>query len=100
MGWPQPDPSVQDPETLQVSKDQLYIYRLVRLGVAAALEGKGLAFADEVSRVIWSGEGQNWHEGDHLEKAVARGDDDPGTAALLSSLGWPVNSRNLVADIR
>jgi 2-hydroxychromene-2-carboxylate isomerase len=72
MGWPQPDPIVQDPETLQVSKDQPYIYRLVRLGIAAALEGKGLAFADEVSRVIWSGEVQNWHEGDHLEKAVGR----------------------------
>ena len=72
LGWPQPDPIVQDPETLQVSKDQPYIYRLVRLGIAAALEGKGLAFADEVSRVIWSGEVQNWHEGDHLEKAVGR----------------------------
>ncbi len=72
LGWPQPDPIVQDPETLQVGEDQPYIYRLVRLGVAAALEGKGLAFADEVSRIIWSGEVQNWHEGDHLEKAVAR----------------------------
>ncbi|MGW8322493.1 MAG: DsbA family protein [Thermodesulfobacteriota bacterium] len=71
LGWPQPDPIVQDPETLQISKDQPYIYRLVRLGVAAALEGKGLAFADEVSRVIWTGEVKNWHEGDHLAKAVA-----------------------------
>lgn len=72
MGWPQPDPIVQDPETLQVSKEQPYIYRLVRLGIAATLEGKGLAFADEVSRVIWNGEVKNWHEGDHLAKAVAR----------------------------
>jgi len=72
MGWPQPDPIVQDPETLQVSKDQPYIYRLVRLGIAAALEGKGLTFADEVSRVIWSGEVKDWHEGDHLARAVAR----------------------------
>jgi len=72
MGWPQPDPIVQDPETLQVSKEQPYIYRLVRLGIAAALEGKGLAFADEVSRVIWTGEVKNWHEGDHLAKAVSR----------------------------
>ena len=72
LGWPQPDPIVQDPETMAVSKDQPYIYRLVRLGIAAALEGKGLALADEVSRVIWSGEVQNWHEGDHLAKAVAR----------------------------
>jgi len=72
MGWPQPDPIVQDPETLQVSKEQPYIYRLVRLGIAATLEGRGLAFADQVSRVIWNGEVKNWHEGDHLAKAVAR----------------------------
>jgi len=72
LAWPQPDPIVMDLATLEVSKDQPYIYRLVRLGIAAALEGKGLAFADEVSRVIWSGEVKSWHEGDHLEKAAAR----------------------------
>jgi 2-hydroxychromene-2-carboxylate isomerase len=72
LGWPQPDPIVQDPETLEVSEDQPYIYRLVRLGIAAALAGRGLAFAGEVSQLIWSGRIQNWHEGDHLEKAVAR----------------------------
>ncbi len=72
LDWPQPDPIVMDLETLEVGEEQPYIYRLVRLGIAAALEGKGLAFADEVSRVIWTGEVKNWHEGDHLEKAVAR----------------------------
>jgi 2-hydroxychromene-2-carboxylate isomerase len=72
LGWPQPDPIVMDFETMEVSKEQPYIYRLVRLGIAASLEGKGLAFADEVSRVIWTGEVKNWHEGDHLAKAVAR----------------------------
>ena len=72
LDWPQPDPIVMDIETLEISKDQPYIYRLVRLGIAASLEGKGLAFADEVSRVIWSGDIKGWHEGDHLEKAAAR----------------------------
>lgn len=72
LAWPRPDPIVMDLETLEVSKDQPYIYRLVRLGVAAALEGKGLAFADEVSRIIWTGEVKNWHEGDHLREAAAR----------------------------
>jgi len=72
LGWPQPDPIVMDFETMEVSKEQPYIYRLVRLGIAATLEGKGLAFADEVSRVIWTGEIKDWHEGDHLAKAVAR----------------------------
>jgi 2-hydroxychromene-2-carboxylate isomerase len=72
LAWPQPDPIVMNIETLEVSEDQPYIYRLVRLGIAAALEGKGLAFAEEVSRIIWSGEVQNWHEGDHMEKVAAR----------------------------
>ena len=72
LGWPQPDPIVMDFETMEVSKEQPYIYRLVRLGIAATLEGKGLAFADEVSRVIWTGEIKDWHVGDHLAKAVAR----------------------------
>ncbi len=72
LGWPQPDPIVMDFETMEVSKEQPYIYRLVRLGIAATLEGKGLAFADEVSRVIWTGEIKDWHEGDHLAKAGGR----------------------------
>lgn len=36
LDWPQPDPIVMDPETLEVSKAQPYIYRLVRLGIEAA----------------------------------------------------------------
>ena len=72
LAWPQPDPIVMDFETMEISKEQPYIYRLVRLGIAAALEGKGLTFADEVSRIIWTGEVKDWHEGDHLENAVAR----------------------------
>ena len=51
--------------------DQPYIHRLTRLGCAAAEAGHGLAFLDEVSRVIWGGT-ENWHEGDHLAKAADR----------------------------
>jgi 2-hydroxychromene-2-carboxylate isomerase len=42
------------------------------LGVVAAELGRGLAFLDEVSRLIWSGAVDNWHEGDHLAHAAAR----------------------------
>jgi len=72
LGWPQPDPIVMNFETLEVSKEQPHIYRLVRLGIEAASAGKGLAFADEVSKVIWSGTVKNWHEGNHLKEATAR----------------------------
>jgi len=70
--WPKPDPVVQDFATREISKDQPYIYRIVRLGQAAARRGKGLAFADEASRVIWSGESDDWHEGGHLAGAAKR----------------------------
>ena len=70
--WPKPDPVVQDFATREISKDQPYIYRIVRLGQAAARRGKGLAFADEVSRVLWCGEVDNWHEGSHLADAAKR----------------------------
>ncbi|HEX7035332.1 MAG TPA: DsbA family protein [Pseudomonadales bacterium] len=74
FAWPRPDPVRVErgpngrPRTLP---EQPYIYRLTRLGVLAAEQGRGMAFADEVSRLIWGGT-ENWHEGDHLKAAVAR----------------------------
>ncbi|MCB2085344.1 MAG: 2-hydroxychromene-2-carboxylate isomerase [Sphingomonadaceae bacterium] len=70
--WPRPDPVVQDLMTREVSAEQPHIYRLTRMGQLAQQLGKGLAFADEVSKIIWSGEVDDWHEGDHLANAVAR----------------------------
>ena len=70
--WPRPDPVVVDPDTRAATPDQPYIHRLTRLGCAAAEAGHGLDFLDRVSRLIWSGETMNWHEGDHLAKATER----------------------------
>lgn len=72
FGWPRPDPIVQDFAKREIPKEQPYIHRLTRLGVAAALRDKGLPFIDAVSRIIWSGEIDGWNQGDHLAKAVAR----------------------------
>ncbi len=71
-GWPRPDPIVQDFATRQVAPEQPYIHRLTRLGVAAAERGRGLPFVAEVSRVIWGGDVDGWHEGVHLAAAAAR----------------------------
>ncbi|MGB7404304.1 MAG: DsbA family protein [Pacificimonas sp.] len=71
MGPPNPDPIVQDVATREIADEQPYIHRLTRLGQAAARAGKGLAFADEVSRLIWEGK-VRWNEGDHLADATAR----------------------------
>jgi 2-hydroxychromene-2-carboxylate isomerase len=72
IGWPRPDPIVQDFVTREVAKEQPYIYRLTRLGAAAAEHGKGMAFAHEVSRIIWDGTVDGWDKGDHLARATAR----------------------------
>lgn len=69
--WPKPDPVVMDMATRSISPEQPYIHRLTRLGVAAARRGKGLAFLDEVSRLIFGGT-ENWDQGDHLAQATAR----------------------------
>jgi 2-hydroxychromene-2-carboxylate isomerase len=57
--------------TRKIAEDQPYIFRLTRLGQAAARRGRSLDFCDEVSRVIWGGI-TGWHEGDHLKKAAQR----------------------------
>ncbi len=69
---PVPDPIVQDQQTLAITAHQPYIHRLSRLGIAAMERGRGLAFCDEVSRVLWDGRVDNWHEGDHLARAAER----------------------------
>jgi 2-hydroxychromene-2-carboxylate isomerase len=71
-GWPRPDPIVQDFATRKVAPEQPYIHRLTRLGVAARERGRGLAFVAEVSRIIWGGDVEGWHEGSHLADAAAR----------------------------
>jgi 2-hydroxychromene-2-carboxylate isomerase len=71
MAPPRPDPIVQDIATRRIAAEQPYIFRLVRLGQAAARRGRGLEFCDEAARLIWGGT-QNWHEGDHLAGAAER----------------------------
>lgn len=68
---PKPDPIVQNMMTREISEDQPHIYRLTRMGQAAARRSKGLAFADEVSRLIWGGTA-GWNEGEHLGGAAIR----------------------------
>ena len=68
---PRPDPIVQDRATRRIAAEQPYIFRLVRLGQAAARRGRSFAFCAEAAALIWGGT-ENWHEGDHLAGAAAR----------------------------
>jgi len=72
--WPSPDPVSQyrdEDGRARTSEDQPYIERLTKLGIVAAERGRGIEFADEISRLIWGGQ-ENWHEGDHLAAATSR----------------------------
>ena len=69
--WPRPDPVVMNPDG-SYPPEQPLIHRLTRLGVAAAERDCGLSFVHEVSRLIWDGTVEGWHEGDHLQEATRR----------------------------
>lgn len=71
FAWPSPDPIVQDLKTYRIATEQPFIYRLTYLGVEAQKRGRGLAFAHEVSTLIFGGT-RNWHEGEHMTQAAQR----------------------------
>lgn len=74
---PIPDPIVQDLKTGEIAAEQPYIRSLTRLAAAAVEAGKGLEFQDQVMRVLWDGKTDNWHQGQHIPKALARAGLDP-----------------------
>jgi len=88
--WPRPDPIAQDLETRAIAAKQPLIRRLTRLGVAAVRAGHGLAFLDQVSRLIFGGT-ENWHEGGHLASATAAAGLD--LAALEAAVAADVDGR-------
>jgi 2-hydroxychromene-2-carboxylate isomerase len=84
--FPRPDPIVQDMATLDVAEQQPHIHRLTRLGAAAQIDGRSLAFTDAISRVLWDGSVKGWNEGDHLARAAeAAGFDLAAMDAAISA---------------
>ena len=69
---PDPDPVVFEPGSRRPAADQPYIHRLSRLGVEAALRGRGFHFVAEIARLLWNGETQGWDQGAHLAEATAK----------------------------
>ena len=69
--WPRPDPVVMDFATRTYPREQPHIHRLCRLGQLAAERGHGLALLSAVSTLLWNGQTDNWHEGDHLANTLA-----------------------------
>ena len=95
--FPRPDPIVQDMATLDVAPEQPYIHRLTRLGAAAQLEGRSLAFVNAVAPVLWDGSVKGWHEGDHLARAASAAGFD--LAALDAAItADPDRHEQVIAD--
>lgn len=69
LTWPSPDPVSMSFETGEVPLEQPYIHRLTCLGVAAARRGRGVPFARELSRLIFSWL-KGWDEGDHMARVA------------------------------
>lgn len=86
MPYRYPDPSPVafiDGSVWIAAPEQPRIDRLYRAFVAAARAGAGLAFVDQVMRLIWDGRTRNWQDDNHLANAVARAGLDLSTLLAL-----------------
>lgn len=93
--WPRPDPIVMDVAAGEVAAEQPYIWRVSRLGIAAARAGRGFEFVRAAARKIWSGEVDNWHEDAHLHDALL----SAGLDADAVEADVAVNAAELDAEI-
>lgn len=93
--WPRPDPIVMDMASGEVAAQQPYIHRVTRMGVAAERAGKGFLFARRAAHAIWSGEVENWHEGEHLSRAAS----EAGLNAAQLDQTVHENAADLAAEI-
>ncbi|MEO1610755.1 MAG: DsbA family protein [Pseudomonadota bacterium] len=71
VAMPRPDPIAMDMKTREIAEDQPLIGPISHLGVEAERCGRGLAFAAEVSKLIWGGT-ENWNAPETLAGAAER----------------------------
>lgn len=93
---PVPDPIIQDMETNTIATQQPFIRRLTRLAAAAADEGKGLEFQNQVMRLLWDGQTDDWNEGSHLADAIERAELEP--RALMQSVDMEPERFNAIIE--
>ena len=71
IAMPRPDPIIMDLATRKIAEEQPLIRPISYLGVEAERRGGGLAFAAEVSKMIWGGT-ENWNAPEKLAAAAER----------------------------
>lgn len=68
--WPQPDPIVQNMETLEIAQDQPHVRPLTRRMQYACEQGKGYAYVLALATLLWDGNTDGWEQGDHLQSVA------------------------------
>ena len=71
LSMPSPDPIVMNMATREIAAEQPIIRPITHLGVEASRRGRGLAFAHEVSKMIWGGV-KDWNSDENLTAAAGR----------------------------
>ncbi len=71
ISHPSPDPIDMNMMTGEVNPAQPIMDNIIGLGLAAKEQGRGFAFASEVSKLVWQGT-KDWNTGECLKDAAAR----------------------------
>lgn len=71
LSMPSPDPIMMNMATREIAAEQPIIKPITYLGVEAARRGRGVAFAHEVSQMIWGGV-KDWNNDENLTSAAGR----------------------------
>ncbi len=92
FGPPNPDPVVMDFETGKVAPEQPVMTMIMDLAFAAIADGRGLEFAQVVSRSVWGGVA-NWCENDVLSNTLAKAGFD-----LDALAAWAADNQNVITQ--
>lgn len=95
--YPDPSPIAFKPQSLWVAEEEQPLNRMLnRLYVGAERAGRGLAFLDQVGRMIWNGSAPGWDKGDHLANAMASAGLD--LDGVLANTSWQDAKNDLDAN--
>lgn len=91
IALPRPDPI---DESLPFDSPQHLVLQLNPLGIAAQQAGRGLAFAQAISAMVWDGSIDGWNTGEHLAQATQKAGLD-----LLQLQQWLDNNQTQWPDL-
>ncbi|MDJ0608961.1 MAG: DsbA family protein [Kiloniellales bacterium] len=98
-GEARPNPVAFQPGTLfRAAGAQPRVHRLYRLTAAADAGGRGWAYLDQVTRLIWDGTSRDWDRGRALDQAAERAGLDPAALNRAAETRGPEFDRGFAAN--